>query len=240
MTLRRGHDTAHSEHLAAFAVRHSAHYRSLGLAGDESAHPATPYARAFAIAREGGLTAAPHAGELAGPESVRTAIEALGATRIAHGVRAATDPDLLTELVERGVSLDICPTSNIALGIVPSPDAHPLPQLLAAGVPCTLGTDDPLMFGASLLDEYETARTGLGLSDAQLAAVAGTSVMTSGAPAGWCGRRWWGSRLGCGLSAAAAPPSPQGPHIAGLDHPTRASAHEGPAPTAPGRGNQDR
>ena len=174
----------HAEELARFAAGYAGRgVYALGLTGDELAFPPEPFARAFAIAREAGLTAAPHAGELAGPDSVRAAVDGLGATRIAHGIRAVEDPRLLDELAGRKVTLDVCLTSNKALGVVPDAARHPLPALLAAGVGCSLGADDPLMFGAGLLDEYETARRELGLSDDQLAARARTSVQTSGAPA---------------------------------------------------------
>jgi adenosine deaminase len=172
------------EGLARFAAAYAGEgVHALGLTGDELAFPPEPFARAFAIAREAGLAAAPHAGELAGPGSVRAAVDDLGATRIAHGVRAVEDPRLLDELAGRNVTLDVCLTSNKALGVVPDTARHPLPALLAAGVGCSLGADDTLMFGAGLLDEYETARSELGLSDDQLAALARTSVQTSGAPA---------------------------------------------------------
>lgn len=156
---------------------------AFGLTGDEVAFPGEPFAGAFAIAREAGLTAAPHAGELSGPESVRAAVSALGATRIAHGVRAAEDPAVLAMLAERDVTLDVCLTSNYLLGVVPELARHPLPQLLAAGVRCSLGADDPLQFGVGLLEEYQLARSELGLDDDQLAAIARTSVGTSDAPA---------------------------------------------------------
>jgi adenosine deaminase len=173
-----------AEALARFAARYAGNgVHAFGLAGDENAFSAEPFARAFAIAREAGLVAAPHAGELSGPESVWAAVDALGASRIAHGVRAVEDPRLLDRLVARGVSLDVCPSSNIALGVVPDIARHPLPGLLAAGVRCSLGADDPLMFGASLLDEYELARDALNLTDDQLAGLARTSIETSGAPA---------------------------------------------------------
>ncbi|WP_433889294.1 adenosine deaminase [Streptomyces sp. CA-111067] len=156
---------------------------AFGLAGDESQYGPEPFAEAFGIARRAGLIPAPHAGELAGPASVRAAVDRLGARRIAHGVRAVEEPALVARLAREGVVLDVCPTSNVALGVVPSMAAHPLPLLLEAGVRCTLNADDPLLFGAGLLDEYETARSVLALTDAQLAAVARTSVRSSGAPA---------------------------------------------------------
>ena len=122
-------------------------------------------------------------GSWPGPDSVRAAVKDLGATRIAHGVRAVEDPALLADLAERNVTLDVCLTSNKALGVFPDTARNPLPALLEAGVSCSLGADDPLMFGAGLLDEYQTARSVLGLSDHQLAALARTSIETSGAPA---------------------------------------------------------
>lgn len=170
--------------LARFAARHAGRgIHALGLTGDEKARPAEAFAEAFALARAAGLTSAPHAGELRGPDSVRAAVEHLGATRIAHGIRAAEDPALLRLLAERGVSMDVCLSSNRVLGVVPELTRHPLPQLLAAGVRCSLGTDDPLMFGSSLAEEYAIARHTLGLTDHQLASIARTSVETSDAPA---------------------------------------------------------
>ncbi|HEY2790769.1 MAG TPA: adenosine deaminase, partial [Micromonosporaceae bacterium] len=163
--------------LARMAARYADHgVYALGLTGDELSFPAEPFAEAFAIARDAGLTAAPHAGELAGPESVRAAVEVLGATRIAHGITAARDPRLMDLLAERGVGLDVCLTSNRRLGVVTDLREHSLTTLLDAGIRCTLGTDDPLMFGASLVDEYEIARDVLGLDDERLAAIARSSV----------------------------------------------------------------
>ena len=171
--------------LARLAARYAgAGVVAFGLAADESAHPPEPFARAFAVAREAGLISAPHAGELAGPASVRGALDALGATRIGHGVRAVEDPGLVARLADERVVLDVCPTSNALLGVVDPAAGHPLPRLLAAGVRCTLGADDPLLFGPGVLGEYQLARDGLGLTDRQLARIAGTSLEASGAPPG--------------------------------------------------------
>ena len=166
------------------ATRADAGVAGFGLAADESLHPPEPFADAFALARAAGLIAAPHAGELAGPASVRGALDALGAQRVQHGVRAIEDAGLVARLADEGVALDVCPTSNFRLGIVDSVTAHPLPRLLDAGVRCTLAADDSLLFGAGLLDEYEKARTVLGLSDNSLAEVARSSLEASGAPEG--------------------------------------------------------
>jgi adenosine deaminase len=155
---------------------------SFGLASDERGNPLEPFAPAFDVARAAGLISAPHAGELAGPESVAAALEVLGADRLQHGVRAIESPALVEELVARGTCLDVCPTSNAALGVYPRLADHPLPRLLAAGVRCSLGADDPLLFGCGLLDEYEVCRAEMGLEDADLAAIAAASLEASGAP----------------------------------------------------------
>lgn len=176
-------DPAEAERLAELAGRYTgAGVVSFGLAADESLFGPEPFARAFGLARDAGLISAPHAGELAGPNSVRGALDALGARRICHGVRSVEDPALVELLAERGVVLDVCPTSNVLLEVVGSVDEHPLAQLLDAGVRCTLNGDDPLMFGPGVLGEFELARTAMGLDDTRLAALARTSIEASGAP----------------------------------------------------------
>ncbi len=155
---------------------------AFGLANDEVLGPPEPFAEAFAIARAAGLLSTPHAGELVGPESIIGALEALGADRIQHGVRAVEDPDLVVRLADSGICLDVCPSSNVLLAVVPDIASHPLPDLLAAGVRCSLNADDPLLFGPGLLDEYELCRAELGLDDATLAGIARTSIEASGAP----------------------------------------------------------
>src|SRR5439155_1649412 len=109
---------------------------------------------------------APHAGGDAGPASVRGALDALGAERIQHGVRAVEDPALLAELAARGIPLAVCPTSNLRLGVVASLDAHPLRQLWEAGVRVSVNTDDPGFFGCDLVGEYAIAGRLLGLERA--------------------------------------------------------------------------
>jgi len=131
----------------------------IGLGGPEVGHPPEPYARAFEIAKAGGVASVPHAGETEGPASIRGALDALGADRIRHGVRAVEDPGLLRELADRGVVLDVCVLSNICLGVAPSVAEHPLPQLLAAGIPCTVNTDDPTFFDCELDAEHAAARS---------------------------------------------------------------------------------
>ncbi len=147
---------------AELTVRHSIAHGDrgivgVGLGGSEGDYPPGLYARAFAQAKEGGLGSVPHAGEADGPDSVRAALDTLAADRIRHGIRAVEDPGLLRELAERGIVLDVCPTSNVRTGVVRSLAEHPLPELLAAGVRCTVNTDDPAMFGSNLDTEFATA-----------------------------------------------------------------------------------
>src|SRR5439155_21435225 len=111
------------------------------------------------IAREGGLASVPHAGEAAGADSVRGALDALGAHRIRHGIRAEEDPGLVRELAGRGTVLDVCPISNLRTGVVASLEEHPLPRLVAAGVRCSVSTDDPALFDTHLSHDYEAAVT---------------------------------------------------------------------------------
>jgi adenosine deaminase len=155
---------------------------AFGLANDEAASPPARFAQAFRIARDGGLIAAPHAGEHRGPESILGALESLGASRIQHGVRAIEDDGLVTRLAQEGICLDVCPTSNVALSVVPDLRSHPLGSLLDRGVACSINADDPLLFGVGLLDEYALCRDTLGLDDATLAGCARSSVTHSGAP----------------------------------------------------------
>jgi adenosine deaminase len=154
---------------------------SFGLDGDEAAFPPAAFAGAFAVAKAGGLLSTPHAGELLGPGSVTDALDLLGADRILHGVRAAEDEALVRRLAATGMCLDVCPTSNFKLGLY-EPGSHPLPRLLAAGVRCSVNADDPLLFGTSLLQEYELCRTQFSLPDDQLARIAEWSIRASGAP----------------------------------------------------------
>jgi aminodeoxyfutalosine deaminase len=152
---------------AESTVRYAAKYRDrgvlgVGLGGLETQYPPEPYARAFALARDRGLASVPHAGEVAGPASVRGALESLHADRLRHGIRAADDDGLVRELAARRVVLDVCPISNLRTGAVRSLEEHPLPRLVAAGALCSVSTDDPAMFGTDLARDYEAA-TSLGL-----------------------------------------------------------------------------
>lgn len=153
-----------------------------GLSNDERIGAAEDFAKAFRIAREGGLVAMPHAGELLGAESVERTIRALQPARIGHGVRAIEDPDVVTLLAERGIACEVCPASNVALGVVTGHAELPLRKLEAAGVPVVLAADDPLLFGASLVEQYAVARDVLGYSRADLAGLARSSVRCSTMP----------------------------------------------------------
>ncbi|HEY2429128.1 MAG TPA: adenosine deaminase family protein, partial [Acidimicrobiales bacterium] len=181
-TLEPSDAIAQAELAARFAGRG---VTSFGLHNDEGLPGTGPerFAGAFDIARAAGLLSCPHAGELAGPDSVRGALDSLHADRIQHGVRAVEDPALVQRLAGSDVCLDVCPTSNFMLSVVPSIDEHPLPALLAAGVRCSLNADDPLLFGPGLLEEYQLGRDRLGLSDDRPAFVAGCSIDASAAPA---------------------------------------------------------
>lgn len=129
----------------------------LGLGGSERHYPAEPYVSAFALARDGGLGVVPHAGELGVSEAVRTALDLLSSVRIRHGIAAAKDPVLMREIAARGIVLDVCPISNVRTRAVASLAAHPLPELVAAGVSCSISTDDPAMFGTDLTADYAAA-----------------------------------------------------------------------------------
>nr|WP_165001768.1 adenosine deaminase [Candidatus Protofrankia datiscae] len=146
----------------------------VGLGGPEAGHPPEPYARAFAIAADGGLAAVPHAGESSGPASIRGALDALGARRIRHGIRALDDPGLVAELVDRDIVLDVCPVSNLRTRSVADLAGHPLPALVDAGVRCSLATDDPAMFDTDLGREHAVAAAlGVSARDLYEAGVAG-------------------------------------------------------------------
>ncbi len=138
----------------------------LGLGGSEAQFPPEPYKRAFAIAREGGLGSVPHAGEAVGVVSIRAALDVLGADRLRHGIRAVDDPGLMREIANRGVVLDVCPISNLRTRVVPSLAEHPLPALVAAGIACSVSTDDPAMFDTDLSADYAAAAS-IGVSAEQ-------------------------------------------------------------------------
>lgn len=154
-----------------------------GLSNDERRGVIEEFAPAFRIAARAGLLSAPHGGELRGPDSVRACVDSLEAHRLGHGVRAAEDPALLDRIVEQDITLEVCPASNVALGVYAKAEEVPLRTLVGAGARIALGADDPLLFGSRLLDQYETARAVHGFTDAELAALARSSIEGSAAPA---------------------------------------------------------
>lgn len=169
--------------LARLAVRYADRgIVGFGLSNDERRGMARDFDRAFAIARDGGLLSAPHGGELAGPASVRDCLDDLEAHRIGHGVRAADDPRLMKRLADRDVTCEVCPASNVALGVYDKLEDVPLRTLFDAGVPMALGADDPLLFGSRLAAQYEIARQHHDFTDAELAKLARQSIRGSAAP----------------------------------------------------------
>ena len=160
----------------------------LGLHGNEEGYPPEIFAEAFQmVTKKTETLSIPHAGEIAptpgkGPESVEKAIDILGASRIQHGVLAIHDEVLMKKIKEKNICLDVCPSSNIQLSVFPNIQTHPLPILIKAGIPCSLGSDDPLLFGPSLLDEFELCREQMHFSDNTLAQLARNSFHYSGAP----------------------------------------------------------
>lgn len=152
---------------------------SFGLGGPELGVPRDQFAPHFRAALAEGLHSVPHAGESAGPESISAALDQLGAERIGHGIAAARDPELLGRLQADGITLEVCPTSNVRTRSVPSLAEHPLPALVAAGVPVTINSDDPPMFSTTLNAEYAIAAELLALDSDGVADLARTAVRAS-------------------------------------------------------------
>jgi adenosine deaminase len=161
----------HAEHRHPYIV-------GFNLAGDEAGYPPAQFREAYEIASSSGLGCTVHAGEHAGADSVREALT-LPVTRLSHGVRAVEDWSLVEEIAERGIVLEVCPTSNVATSVYASYEAHPLRQLHEAGVKCTLGSDDPPYFGCSIGGEYAVARERLGFEEGELRAFTRTAVGAS-------------------------------------------------------------
>lgn len=133
-----------------------------GMGGNEGVGAQGDFKWSFDCAREAGLRLTTHAGEFGGPESVRDAVRDLGAERIGHGVRAIEDPDLVHELVDRDITLEVCPGSNVVLGLYPDFSAHPIAQLRDAGAKVTVSTDDPPFFHTTMRREYEMLNAAFG------------------------------------------------------------------------------
>ena len=171
VTAMRSHPPAANVELARAAAAFGPPVVGFDLAGPEAEYPAPPHAAAFEAAGSGGLELTAHAGEVPGPERIREAL-AFGVRRIAHGVTAAEDPDVMALLRERDVTLDLCPTSNVQAGIVPELAAHPLAALHRAGVGVTISTDDRTVSNTSLTEEMARSASALQLSPEELAAIA--------------------------------------------------------------------
>jgi adenosine deaminase len=153
-----------------------------GLSNDERRGRTEDFAHAFRIAERAGLLLTPHGGELRGPDHVRLCLDELHADRLGHGVRVAEDPALLDKVAASGITLEVCPVSNVALGVYSDLTSVPVPQLMAAGASIALGADDPLLFGSRLAGQYATMRAAHDLTDPQLAELARMSVRGSRAP----------------------------------------------------------
>lgn len=150
-----------------------------GLSNDERRGDTQTFAPAFAIARRAGLASVPHGGELLGPGHIHDVLDALRPDRLGHGVRAGEDPRLLDRLAAQEIALEVCPASNVSLGVYAEDSQVPLRTLVDAGARVALGADDPLLFRSRLVDQYESARRVHGFSDAELADLARGSIRAS-------------------------------------------------------------
>ncbi len=172
--------------VARLAVRHAGEgpgeVVGFGLSNDEHAGSTDEFAQAFRIARNGGLPGVPHGGELRGPEHVAEIVRLFHPRRLGHGVRVAEDPRLLEQIVADGIALEVCPVSNVQLGVYERIDDVPLRTLVEAGATVALGADDPLLFLARLTDQYRLAREVHGFTDADIAELARSSLRASFAP----------------------------------------------------------
>jgi adenosine deaminase len=197
--------------LARLAVRYAGdgpgEVVGFGLSNDERRGRTADFAPAFTIARRAGLASVPHGGELLGPAHVREVMDHLAPDRLGHGVRTAEDPRVLDDVVRAGVAFELCPASNVSLGVYEEDGHVPLRALVEAGAVVALGADDPLLFGSRLVAQYEVARRVHGFSDAELAELARGSVLAS--RAGEATRR----RLLAGIDAWLAGPESSPPNL---------------------------
>ena len=150
-----------------------------GLSNDERMGSTAEFANAFQIAKRAGLSLVPHGGELLGPQSVREVVNHLAPQRLGHGVRASEDPELLHRLVDDGLAIEICPASNVSLGVFSDPASLPLRSFVDAGATVALSADDPLLFRSRLVDQYVTVRDVHGFSSGQIANLARDSITAS-------------------------------------------------------------
>lgn len=164
--------------LARLAVQYAGTVMGFGLSNDERRGDTSSFAAAFRIARHGGLASVPHGGELLGPPHIHEVVDSLEPTRLGHGVRSIEDPRLLETLVERDIALEVCPASNVSLGVYRDIGDVPVPQLARYGATIALGADDPLLFGSRLLAQYEAVRA-MGMTDREIADLAAGSIRAS-------------------------------------------------------------
>ncbi|MDO4888459.1 MAG: adenosine deaminase [Actinomycetaceae bacterium] len=171
---------------------------AFGLSNDERRGTTSEWAAAFKIARKAGLKSVPHGGELLGPEHLRDVIEHLAPTRIGHGVRSSEDGELLRRIVDAGIALEVCPASNVSLGVYSDASRVPVRELVDAGARVALGADDPLLFLSRLTDQYRMLREQ-GFDDAELAGLAAASVDASFASEG--SKRTWRGQIDAWLAS---------------------------------------
>lgn len=168
-------------------LRWAAHFReagvvAFGIGGDEEGGPAELFAEVYREARDQGLHLTAHAGETVGPESIRDAVELLGAERIGHGLTAARDPAVLRLLRDRHIPLEVCPTSNVCTGVLARIEDHPLPRFLRSGLVVTLNSDDPAMFGTSLEREFALGVRAFGLGEADILQLSENAIRSAFLP----------------------------------------------------------
>jgi adenosine deaminase len=170
--------------LAAHYAGHGAHggVIGFGLSNDERRGTTSEFGPAFAIAERAGLLLVPHGGELRGPGHVTECLDHLRPTRLGHGVRAAEDAVVLARVADSGVALEVCPSSNVALGVYSTIEEVPVRDLLAAGADVALGADDPLLFGSRLAGQYALLRAAQNFTDTELGTLAAMSIRRSSAP----------------------------------------------------------
>ncbi len=178
----RGPDEADARVQEAIAGRDDG-VVGVDLAGDEENYPPALFARALARARDAGLGVTVHAGEFSGPASIWTAVYQGGAKRLGHGIRAVEDPDLMAYLREHEITLEVCPSSNMRLGLCAAIGQHPVGALLAAGVPVTINSDDPVLLDADLSENLHAVATAFALPRAQLSELMRTAARAAFIPA---------------------------------------------------------
>ena len=174
----------HVRQVLEWAVRFRARgVVALGIGGDEARGPAELFREIYREAREAGLHLTAHAGETVGPESIRQAVELLGAERIGHGLTAVRDPEVMALLRDRRIPLEVCLTSNLATGLLRRLEDHPLRQFLESGLIVTLNSDDPAMFGTSLEGEFALAAKHFALTREEIVRLCENAIRATFLPA---------------------------------------------------------